>query len=94
MGTHDKGVDCNGAIEKLYHYLDSELTDERRTEIQRHLDDCPPCGSAFGFEAELRQVISDRCRDHVPQSLLDKVRMALDAEEAKLSGKGSGPAGS
>ena len=28
---------CIEAVELLYHYLDGELTDERRIQIQRHL---------------------------------------------------------
>ena len=67
MGTGGSDVDCNETIERLYNYLDGELTDERRVEIKRHLDDCPPCLGAFDFEAELRVVIANRCKDHVPE---------------------------
>lgn len=81
MGSGEPGGDCEGTIERLYHYLDGELTDERRSEIQRHLDDCSPCLDAYGFEAELRQVIAHRCRDHVPDTLLSRVRQALAEEE-------------
>ena len=52
--AEDKG-DCVEAVHLLYHYLDGELTVERRVLIRQHLDDCPPCGQAFDFEAELRQ---------------------------------------
>jgi mycothiol system anti-sigma-R factor len=78
-------VDCNETIERLYSYLDGELTDERRVEIARHLDMCGPCVDAFGFEAELRKVIANRCRDHVPDSLLQRVAQALDDEHARLA---------
>jgi len=77
-------VDCSQSIERLYHYLDGELTDERRLQIQGHLDECPPCVEAFDFETELRQVIANRCRDHVPPALLDRVRAAL-TEEARAA---------
>jgi len=77
MGTGESDVDCNETIERLYTYLDGELTDERRIEIKRHLDDCPPCLDAFDFESELRQVIADRCRDHVPETLRQRIHEAL-----------------
>lgn len=80
MGSDGSEVDCRQSVERLYHYLDGELTDERRRQIQQHLDECPPCVEAFDFEAELRQVIANRCKDHVPASLLDRVRRALDEE--------------
>ena len=85
MGSGESGADCNETIERLYHYLDGELTDERRGEIKRHLDDCSPCLEAYDFEAELRVVIAQRCRDHVPEHLLDRVRDALADEERRGS---------
>jgi mycothiol system anti-sigma-R factor len=87
MGT-EWGVDCSETIERLYGYLDGELTDERRVEIQQHLDDCPPCLKAYDFEVELRVVIADRCRDHVPPTLLLRVKEALVEEERR---QGSAP---
>lgn len=71
------GEDCREAVELLYHYIDGELTEERRVLISHHLDDCPPCMKAFDFEAELRIVVSQRCRDRVPESLQDRIARAL-----------------
>ena len=68
---------CDDALHELYGYLDGELTVERRTSIQRHLDDCPPCYEAFDFEAELRIVIARKCRDEVPESLRERIHKAL-----------------
>ena len=70
---------CYEAVELLYHYIDGELTEERRVTISRHLDDCPPCLEAFDFETELRVVIAHRCRDEVPDTLRTKVAEALQA---------------
>jgi mycothiol system anti-sigma-R factor len=83
MGTDESDVDCNETIERLYHYLDGELTDERRVEIKRHLDDCPPCLHAFDFEAELRVVIADRCKDRVPEGLRLRIHAALIEAESE-----------
>ena len=69
--------ECRDAAHSLYHYLDGELTFERRELILQHLDDCPPCGDAFDFEAELRIVISQKCRDQVPEHLRLRVADAL-----------------
>jgi mycothiol system anti-sigma-R factor len=83
MGTGESDGDCRETIERLYHYLDGELTDERRIEIKRHLDECPPCLNAYDFEAELRQVVADRCRDRVPDSLRDRIHQAIEAERER-----------
>ena len=85
MGPDDPELDCNDTIERLYHYLDGELTDDRRTAINHHLDDCAPCLDAFDFEAELRIVIASRCKDHVPDGLRRRVHDALLEEEHRHS---------
>jgi len=72
--------DCNDALHRLYQYLDGELTEDRRSVIQHHLDSCQPCAEPYDFEAELRMVIRRKCQEQVPESLLSKVRKALEAE--------------
>lgn len=74
------GVDCIEAVRQLYTYLDGELTEERRTAIAHHLDECSPCAGAAGFEAELRTVIASKCRDRVPDSLVERIAIAIAAE--------------
>jgi anti-sigma factor (TIGR02949 family) len=74
------GVDCDEAVHQLYHYLDGELTDERRQVIALHLDACRSCGDAAGFEAELRSVIANRCRDRVPEDLMARIAGAIHEE--------------
>ncbi len=86
-GLFGVSVDCTEAVHELYHYLDGELTEERRTEIRVHLDWCGPCGGAAEFEAELRKVIANRCKDRVPQSLIDRVAAAIDEESQQHHGK-------
>ena len=53
---HDHG-NCDEALHELYTFLDGELTDDRRTRIRTHLDDCSPCLEVFDFEAELERFI-------------------------------------
>jgi mycothiol system anti-sigma-R factor len=78
-------VGCDETIERLYVYLDGELTEERRVEISRHLDLCGPCVGAYGFESELRKVIASRCKDHVPDELITRVAEALEHEHLRQS---------
>ena len=79
------GADCNETIERLYHFLDGELTIERREQIQRHLEECSPCFQAVGFERELRIVIASRCTDRVPDQLVERIKRAIKAEETSKS---------
>jgi mycothiol system anti-sigma-R factor len=81
-GLFGVSVDCVEAVHELYSYLDGELTEVRREEIRVHLDWCGPCGGAAQFEEDLRRVIANRCKDRVPQSLIDRVASAI-SEESK-----------
>jgi mycothiol system anti-sigma-R factor len=72
--------DCDEAISELYGFLDGELTEERKVEIRRHLDECPPCFEQFDFEAELRLVIASKCKDEVPESLRQRIADVLAGE--------------
>jgi mycothiol system anti-sigma-R factor len=72
--------ECGDALHELYTFLDGALTPERRDTIRGHLDDCTPCLEHYDFEAELRIVISTKCRDEVPQALKDKILRQLQAE--------------
>ena len=69
--------ECQEALRELYLYLDGHLTIERRTVIRTHLDACGHCGSTFEFEFELRQVVSRRCSEQVPDALRARVFDAI-----------------
>ncbi len=69
--------DCTEAIHTLYEFLDGELTDPRRAEIQQHLEACLPCFQAYDFEAELRLMVGRKCRDSAPPALQQRVADAL-----------------
>ena len=71
--------DCEDALHELYGFLDGELTDDKRKLIQHHLDDCQPCAEPYDFEAELRQVIRRKCQEQVPDTLVAKVRTAIES---------------
>ena len=86
-GLFGPSVDCAEAVHELYVYLDGELTEERREAIRVHLDFCGPCGGAAEFEAELRKVIANRCKDRVPDSLIRRVAEAIDEESRQHDGQ-------
>jgi mycothiol system anti-sigma-R factor len=73
-------LNCTETVHRLYHFLDGELTPDRRATIARHLDDCSPCLDAYDFEADVRRLIADKCRDHVPDHLREKIAAAIEHE--------------
>jgi len=76
-GSHAK---CADAVERLYHFLDGELDEASRADVQRHLDDCLPCLEAFDFEAELRLIVARKCRDQVPEMVRVRIWKAIQSD--------------
>ena len=77
-GCGDGDVDkCREALMQIYMYLDGELTQEERVQVSRHLADCAPCEHAFGFETELKALVSRCCCEPVPAGLRERIAGAL-----------------
>ncbi|MGH9295721.1 MAG: mycothiol system anti-sigma-R factor [Acidimicrobiales bacterium] len=91
--AHDKdGVDCREALHRIYHFLDGELTADRRSKIEAHVDSCSPCFKMFGFEAELRKLVACRCKDEVPTGLRARIAATIHHEHEHPAGVASGEA--
>ncbi len=83
-----KNINCREALHSVYHYLDGEMTPERRAQIERHIDKCAPCLRAFGFETEIRRLLADRCRDKVPDELRTRIAAVIAHEHKQAAGAG------
>lgn len=77
MAAEGEHTNCEEVLDELYTFLDGELTEAKRTTIRNHLDDCSPCLETIDFYAELRLVVSQRCRDQVPDTLRQRVLDAI-----------------
>jgi mycothiol system anti-sigma-R factor len=67
-------------IERLYPYLDRELTEDELGEVQDHLNRCPPCAKHFDYEAGVLRFVGDAGRSVcAPQRLLEKILAARTA---------------
>lgn len=76
-------ADCNETLRELDAFLDSELSAETHLVIRAHLDGCPDCFQAFDFHAELKMVVSQKCKsDELPPGLLTRLQQCFgDADD-------------
>ena len=84
----DGAVDCEAVMAKLYEFLDGEIDQSRRQELEGHLHGCVSCFEAFDFEAELREMIKSKlakdecCPDSLRQKVLDALnQVGTDGED-------------
>jgi mycothiol system anti-sigma-R factor len=54
----------------VYDFLDGETTDEDRSRIAQHLDECSPCLRQFGLEQAVKSLVHRSCAcEHAPERL-------------------------
>ncbi len=73
-------ADCEQVLVEVYTYLDGELTSEWHAAITRHLEGCPDCVEVYDFEAELKMIISAKCREEPPRDLQERIARLLAGE--------------
>lgn len=71
-------VDCAALFEQLDLLLDGELPPHELDQLEVHLAHCLPCAGRRDFEAQLRNVVRERCADQAPSELVARIREALD----------------
>ena len=54
-------MNCRECVDHLYEFLDREVTPELERDIRDHLEECPPCGEQFDFEAVYLKFLRARC---------------------------------
>lgn len=71
-------MECRECLERLYPYLDKELSEADIAIVQKHLDDCRGCARHFVFEAKLIRRVHDACADEkAPDQLRERIILRL-----------------
>ena len=71
-------ANCNDTLRELQTFLDNELSEDAQHAIRAHLGGCGDCLEAFDFHAELKMVVSRKCRtDEIPPGLMAKVEQCF-----------------
>jgi len=85
--------DCEQILRELEPFLDKELSPEAWQSVHAHINGCLDCLHVFDFHAELRMVISKKCRqDALPPGLLARIEECFGTVDLEESGTGeAGP---
>lgn len=87
MGANgeERDPDCGIVLSEVYLYLDLECSEDRRSLIQKHLDDCTGCLREFGIEHEVKALVARCCGDETaPKELRERLRVKLDQLEIQV----------
>ena len=79
-------MDCHDCLERLYAFLDVELTEAERAQVRAHLEGCDDCPEHFEFEGRFLATLRDCCTSDVaPAELRRRVLTRLQGEAAPPS---------
>jgi mycothiol system anti-sigma-R factor len=71
-------TDCREVLAEVYLYLDLECSDDRRSLIRTHLDECSPCLREYGIEQEVKALVARCCgNETAPVELRERLRSRL-----------------
>jgi mycothiol system anti-sigma-R factor len=54
-------MNCRESLERLYSFLDRELSEDEIREVHLHLNRCPPCVKHFSFEEGVKRLVKRSC---------------------------------
>ena len=76
-----KVAGCRSLLDHLYELLDGEISEDRLTHLQAHLEECSECLERLGVELHFSLLVRGRCSQvSVPSPLVQRIRDALQAE--------------
>ena len=68
---------CRKASEKVYLYLDREMSSFRQWQVKRHLRKCDDCGEMYDFEAHFKAAIREKTAVDPDPELIGRLRAFL-----------------
>ncbi len=80
-------TDCRDVLDRVYEYLDGEMTAHDVAKIRQHLDECGPCLSQYDLDEVLKALIRRSCVCEVaPDSLRARIMVRITEVRLQLDG--------
>ena len=71
-------IECDEAITKLLEYLDGELEEASRSQVEYHIETCRGCFSRAELERRLRRRVAATGSARAPESLRERLRHLME----------------
>jgi anti-sigma factor (TIGR02949 family) len=81
MNDHTEHVNCQETVDRLWAYLDGELTPEGAAGVRAHLDACTRCCPCHDFHRAFLEFMKAHARQPLPPGLRRRVFEQLLREE-------------
>jgi len=64
---------CEDALDRLFEYIDGELTDAELKEIAQHLKACPPCEAERRIRERIKEMVARCPQERAPERLRERI---------------------
>lgn len=86
MSPRGSDIDCREAFDRLYAYLDGELSQRQEVEVREHLEICKPCLKLATFESAYLRFLEARTRAqrapaHLKKAILRQLLFSENSSE-------------
>jgi len=71
-------MDCLEAIRNLYAYLDGELGEQSRANVEHHLGQCRDCYSRLEFEEAIGAQLIKHGKKKTPKAVKNRLRKLIE----------------
>ena len=75
-------ITCAEAVERLWEYLDGELSADDKARLEEHLGFCRVCCGEVEFAQELRSFLARSSGEELPQAVRARLLTTLDELES------------
>jgi anti-sigma factor (TIGR02949 family) len=80
-------TDCREVLQRVYEYLDGEMTEHDVDKIREHLHECSPCLSEYDLDVALKALVRRSCgREPAPAALRSRIMLRIAQVRMELGG--------
>jgi len=70
-------ADCRSFLARLHLYLDGEIDELSKADIDRHLELCTGCEQQLTFERDLKALVRRKCSEQPDAILIERLRIEI-----------------
>jgi mycothiol system anti-sigma-R factor len=79
-------TDCREVLDRVYEYLDGELTGHDIAKIKQHLEECAPCLSEYDLDVVLKALVRRSCGcEQAPEDLRARILVRITEVRLEIS---------
>ena len=90
MGGHDAGAGstkepCSDILDRVFFFIDNELSTADSQQIRAHLEDCGPCLAKYDLERTVKSLVQRSCAERAPAGLRERVLLSIREVQVEIA---------